>query len=193
MMMIAQRPRMSAVLLALTMCQATRASDSPSLRPGVVPQPRSVVYSGGNVTLAPQFAFAATGEQSAILSAAFVRYGKLLDRGGASFETTGIVVRECKVVVALPSLSLDLETDESYMLELGATKCSIEAQTVFGALHAMESLVQLVQRPYFTAPAVRIEDKPRFAFRATMIDTSRHYYPLKNILQHLDSMAGKSE
>ena len=34
-----------------------------------------------------------------------------------------------------------------------------------------------------------IEDKPRYQFRATMIDTSRHYYPVEVILQHVDAMA----
>ena len=53
----------------------------------------------------------------------------------------------------------------------------------------MESLAQLVQRPGLTAPAVHIEDAPRFAFRATMIDTARHFYPLQFILAHLDAMA----
>ena len=33
-----------------------------------------------------------------------------------------------------------------------------------------------------------ITDFPRYQFRATMIDTSRHFYPVEVILQHLDAM-----
>jgi hexosaminidase len=136
------------------------------LPPGVVPQPRSITYSGGSVTLAPRFAFAAAGQSSAILSAAFGRYEKLLNQSAAAGEaaTGGALLRTCTVDVSLPSLSLDLETDESYTLELDATKCTIAAKTVFGAMHGMESLAQLV-RPDFTAPSVRVDDKPRFPFR----------------------------
>ena len=34
-----------------------------------------------------------------------------------------------------------------------------------------------------------IKDSPRFAFRGTMIDTSRHFLSLSTILQHVDAMA----
>ena len=170
------------------------AAASEPLPPGLVPQPRSITYSGGSVTLAPRFAFASAGQSSAILSAAFGRYGelinaperKLLNRSSAAASEAaagGAALHTCTVDVSLPSLSLDLETDESYTLDLDATECTIAAKTVFGAMHGMESLAQLVQRPNFTAPGVRIDDKPRFPFRATMIDTARHYYPLASILQ----------
>jgi hexosaminidase len=180
--------------LVVVLSAAALLGSTDALQPGVVPQPQSITYSGGNATLGSDFAFTATGEKSAILSAAIARYGKLLGVGGS---VGGMVDRHvgsaglsvCTVDVAHPSLSLDLETDESYTLDLDATKCAIVSETVFGAMHGMESLTQLVQRPGSTAPAVHIDDKPRFAFRATMIDTARHYYPLQDILAHLDAMA----
>ena len=188
------------LLCATALLALARAGELPGrpagvIPPGVVPQPQSVTYpaAGGTVTLAAHFAFTATGQESAVLSAAFDRYGKLLAGGGApDGAATGSAagaLRACAVDVALPALSLDLQTEESYTLDLGAAKCTITSETVYGALHGMETLVQLFQRPRLTAPAVHIVDKPRFAFRATMIDTARHYYPLRTILQHLDAMA----
>ena len=58
---------------------------------------------------------------------------------------------------------------------------------MYGALNGLESLSQLVDRGAFIN-GTRIEDFPR-QFRATMIDTSRHYYPVEVIPQHLDAMA----
>ena len=175
------------------MMLAVAAASEPLPPPGLVPQPRSITYSGGSVTLAPRFTFVSAGQSSAILSAAFGRYvelinapeRKLLNRSSAaaSEAAAGAALHTCTVDVSLPSLSLDLETDESYTLDLDANKCTIAAKTVFGAMHGMESLAELVQRPNFTAPGVRIDDGPRFPFRATMIDTARHYYPLGSILQ----------
>lgn len=34
-----------------------------------------------------------------------------------------------------------------------------------------------------------ITDKPRFAYRGSMIDTSRHFLSVKTILSHLDAMS----
>lgn len=161
-----------------------------AIPPGVVPQPQSITYLGSNVTLSSQLVFTATGEKSPILSAAISRYDKLLSGGAVVHERQdSATFTQCTVDVSDPSLSLDLDTDESYTLDLDATKCTIVSKTVFGAMHGMESLVQLIQRPALTAPAVHIEDEPRFAFRATMIDTARHFYPVQFILDHLDAMA----
>ena len=55
--------------------------------------------------------------------------------------------------------------------------------------YGMETFVQLVRRADRSVPAGTIVDKPRWAFRATMIDTSRHFYPLQAILDHLDAMS----
>ena len=47
---------------------------------------------------------------------------------------------------------------------------------------------QLVDRGTFIN-GTTVNDKPRYQFRASMIDTSRHYYPVTVIYQHLDAMA----
>ena len=59
---------------------------------------------------------------------------------------------------------------------------------MYGALNGLETLSQLVDRGTFVN-GTTIQDHPRYQFRATMIDTSRHYYPVEVILQHLDAMA----
>jgi hexosaminidase len=60
--------------------------------------------------------------------------------------------------------------------------------TSFGALNGLESLSQLVLHG-LEINGTTITDHPRYAFRATMIDTSRHYYSVETILQHIDAMA----
>jgi hexosaminidase len=41
----------------------------------------------------------------------------------------------------------------------------------------------------FYLPAVRIEDRPRFAWRGLMLDVSRHWMPLPVVLRNIDAMA----
>ena len=67
-------------------------------------------------------------------------------------------------------------------------RASIEANSVYGAMHALESFSQLVDRGSLVNGTV-IVDKPRYAFRAVMTDTARHFYHKTVIFQHLDAMA----
>eukprot|EP00035_Acanthoeca_spectabilis_P012649 m.229213 g.229213 ORF g.229213 m.229213 type:complete len:664 (+) comp15677_c0_seq1:33-2024(+) len=130
----------------------------------------------------------------------------------AGTGAAGSALQGCDVNVGSVDTPLTIGVDESYSLTVsGAPSCTISAPTLYGALHAMETLVQLTTREgtgsrsrgvgaaggqrvteaadaVFVAAAV-VHDKPRFPFRATMIDTSRHYYSVEAILEHLDAMS----
>ncbi len=57
----------------------------------------------------------------------------------------------------------------------------INATTDLGALHGLETLLQLLQNTstsyYF--PMVEITDSPRFTWRGLMIDAARHFQPIR--------------
>ncbi|MDQ2899807.1 MAG: family 20 glycosylhydrolase, partial [Acidobacteriota bacterium] len=86
--------------------------------------------------------------------------------------------------------------DESYHLEVTSSGASIQAITPLGALHGMETFLQLVaaRQGKFSAaavaiPAVAIDDKPRFAWRGLHLDVSRHWMPIEVVRRTLDGMA----
>lgn len=85
----------------------------------------------------------------------------------------------------------ELSEDESYHLSVLSNKIVITANTDLGALHALETLSQMVQNngSEFYFPAVEIEDNPRFAWRGLMIDAARHFIPVEVIKRNLDGMA----
>ena len=60
-----------------------------------------------------------------------------------------------------------------------------------GALHGLETFAQLVQpgASGFQAPAVRIDDRPRFPWRGLLMDVSRHWMPVEVVERNLDAMA----
>uniref|UniRef100_A0A0D9YIH5 Beta-hexosaminidase n=1 Tax=Oryza glumipatula TaxID=40148 RepID=A0A0D9YIH5_9ORYZ len=105
----------------------------------------------------------------------------------SSFVLTGV-----NVVVHSPEDELKFRVDESYNLSVPTAgyplRVQIEAQTVFGALHALQTfsqlcyfdftskLIELISAPW------RISDTPRFPYRGLLIDTSRHYLPVTNVL-----------
>ncbi|GMM85020.1 family 20 glycosylhydrolase [Pseudoalteromonas sp. MTN2-4] len=88
--------------------------------------------------------------------------------------------------------------DESYKLIVNQHGIHVEAQSVFGAQHALTTLVQLVYSQQKNAraksavfiPNVVIQDTPRFAWRGLLIDSVRHFLPISTIKRQLEGMAG---
>ncbi|KAL6909976.1 hypothetical protein ACP4OV_001234 [Aristida adscensionis] len=108
------------------------------------------------------------------------------------------VLAGVNVVVHSPNDELNFGVDESYNLFVPASgnplHAQIEAQTVFGALHALETFSQLCSFGFdsrlielHSAPW-SILDMPRFPYRGLLIDTSRHYLPVPVIKSVIDSM-----
>ncbi len=102
-------------------------------------------------------------------------------------STAGIVIDVAAAGGAVQSVN----EDESYSLTVTPKLVTIQAATVVGAFHGMETLLQLVELKdnAATIPAVSIEDTPRFRWRGLMIDVSRHFEPVSQIERTLDGMA----
>jgi hexosaminidase len=84
----------------------------------------------------------------------------------------------------------ELGEDESYSLEVFASSAKLHAANPLGALHGLQTFLQLISitSEGFVAPAVNIEDRPRFPWRGLMIDSARHFTPLEVIRRNLDGM-----
>jgi len=80
--------------------------------------------------------------------------------------------------------------DESYVLEVTATGAKLTAPTTLGAMHGLQTFLQLVDVSPggFAATAVTIHDQPRFPWRGLMIDSARHFIPLDVMRRNLDGM-----
>ncbi|WEF27719.1 family 20 glycosylhydrolase [Klebsiella aerogenes] len=83
------------------------------------------------------------------------------------------------------------DSDESYQLTVNANGAILKANTRFGALRGMETLLQLVQNgpDGTTIPYVTIDDAPRFPWRGLLLDSARHFMPLAAIKRQIDGMA----
>lgn len=83
------------------------------------------------------------------------------------------------------------DSDESYTLKVDASGVNISANTRFGALRAMETVLQLIQNgaENTSLPWVNIEDAPRFPWRGLLLDSARHFIPLPDIKRQIDGMA----
>ncbi len=85
----------------------------------------------------------------------------------------------------------DINEDESYSLSVTSLGIRIDAPTVAGAMHGLETMLQLVQPAgnTYVLPVVEITDAPRFRWRGLMVDCGRHFEPVDTIKRTLDGMA----
>ncbi|KAK1160952.1 beta-hexosaminidase subunit alpha-like [Acipenser oxyrinchus oxyrinchus] len=86
----------------------------------------------------------------------------------------------------------DLNSREDYKLSIADGLGSLSAVSVWGALRGLETFSQLVyqdQEGTYYINKTDVVDFPRFPHRGLLLDTSRHYLPVRSILETLDAMA----
>ncbi|XP_042907427.1 beta-hexosaminidase subunit beta [Parasteatoda tepidariorum] len=85
------------------------------------------------------------------------------------------------------------EDDESYSISIPASgSAEITTKTIWGALRGLETFSQLIyqdENGHNLINATSIEDEPRFKYRGMLLDTARHYLPIKTLKKNLDAMS----
>jgi hexosaminidase len=87
---------------------------------------------------------------------------------------------------------------EAYRLEVSRAAVRIEAGSPEGLFRGVQTLRQLlpprvesttVQPGPWTVPGVKVSDAPRFAWRGTMLDVSRHFFTVAQLERYIDLAA----
>src|SRR5215472_7424685 len=178
-------------LFALLIPKSVRAQQ-PSLN--LMPMPASVQAATGSLRVDSSFSVALTGYTEPRLGRGVERFLQQLAR------QTGLLVNSkpansarATLVVHTDHASREIQEvgeDESYILEVNSSGAKLAAPTPLGTLHGLQTFLQLVDVSSggFAAPAVTIQDKPRFPWRGLLIDSSRHFTPVEVIRRNLDGM-----
>jgi hexosaminidase len=163
--------------------------------PALMPLPARMDIGSGRLVIDVNFNVATTAFTATRLDAAIARFTTRLAR------QTGIPLSIARVNGPAPALKVEctatrdaaptLGEDESYTLDVKPDGALLKAATVDGALRGLETFAQLlIPGPGgFEAPAVHIEDRPRFQWRGLMMDVSRHWMPVPVVERNLDAMA----
>ena len=160
----------------------------------VVPLPAQFQPGAGQLLIDGSFTVATEGAKDDRIARAVVRFmTNLSHETGIPFHAS---VNNSKAVLTLHAEHAskhvqEFAEDESYTLDVTASGARLAAPNTLGILHGLETFLQLVQvtPTGFAAPAVHIEDKPRFPWRGLMIDVSRHFSPVDVIKRNIDGMA----
>jgi len=163
----------------------------------LMPWPQKVEVGSAVFSLNKDFKINITGNPDVRIFKSATRFLRRLDDRTGLFLNQAFVSKinefpEAELQInCLRNGKVGLQEDESYHLSVVSNKIQINATTDLGALHALETLLQLLQNngTEFYFPAVEITDTPRFAWRGLMIDASRHFQPVDVIKRNLDGMA----
>ncbi len=163
----------------------------------LMPWPRQMTLEEGRYRLTTDFSVSVTGDPAPRLDEGATRFLRQLQgMTGLFLKQARVTAKDASRVSALriqvtrPGAAR-LGEEESYALHVTPREITLRAETDLGALHGLQTLLQLVMaddQGYYL-PAVQIDDAPRFPWRGLLIDVSRHFLPVEVITRNLDAMA----
>ena len=160
----------------------------------LMPIPSSVQIGSGRLLVDSKFSVGSTGYTEPRLDRAIERFLRQLSRQTA-IPLAGKPSAPAKAVLVIHTDHAskeiqELGEDESYVLEVSASGAKLTAPTPLGTLHGLQTFLQLVEvsPDGFAAPAVTINDRPRFPWRGLMIDSARHFVPLDVLKRNIDGL-----
>jgi hexosaminidase len=157
----------------------------------LLPLPAHATVNNGSFAISSTFQATVTTGDTPRLDAALARtMHRLGNITGLVFDTEKSTAPSLVIAVS-GNAANDVDADESYKLDVSASGIRIAAKTDLGALHALETLIQLVDAKGagYTLPSISINDSPRFRWRGLLIDCSRHFEPVDVLKRNIDAMA----
>ncbi|KAF2508787.1 beta-N-acetylhexosaminidase [Flavobacterium foetidum] len=184
-------------LFVLLLAGVTAGAQIKKEQLNLMPWPQSVVVNDGNFSLTKNFKVNITGNPNSRIFGGVTRFLRRLDDRTGIFFEQGFVTKLNEVPNAELQINcakvgkIGLYEDESYHLDIKSNKITINASSDLGALHGLETLLQILQNNSnsFYFPVSQISDFPRFTWRGLMIDASRHFQPIDVIKRNLDGLA----
>lgn len=184
-------------LLVLLLAGFTSGAQIQKEQLNLMPWPQSIVLNDGSFTLTKNFKVNITGNPNPRIFGGVTRFLRRLDGRTGIFFEQGFIAKLNEVPTAelqincTKSGKIALYEDESYHLDISQNKITINATSDLGALHGLETLLQLLQNnsTSFYFPNSQISDFPRFTWRGLMIDAARHFQPVDVIKRNIDALA----
>ncbi|WP_426064869.1 beta-N-acetylhexosaminidase [Flavobacterium sp. DSP2-3-1] len=163
----------------------------------LMPWPQNIKLTTGTFALSKNFKVNITGNPNPRIFIGATNFVRRLDGRTGLFLEQSFLTKvnespEAELQInCVRNGKIEINEDESYELKISSNQITINATSDLGALHGLETLLQLLQNNstsyYF--PVVEISDSPRFTWRGLMIDAARHFQPVDVIKRNLDAMA----
>ncbi|MFB9308975.1 hexosaminidase [Agromyces hippuratus] len=182
-------------VVALGGCTATQENGDAVT--GIIPAPVEFELThGAPFTITDETRFVASGDAAAVAET-FAAQARLATGFDLPVVDGGTAASDIALVI-------DAEAgtgEEAYTLESGADGVRIAAPSPAGLFRGTQTLRQLLPAEIeradastapdggWTVPAASVADAPRFAYRGSMLDVARHFFPVQDVLDHIDRIA----
>lgn len=187
------------LIAAVTACAAiqVRAEDTKAeTMPPLMPYPKQLSMADGRLAIDAEFSAVFSDYHSERMQRAIRRFYRRIENQTGIFLKRKNQQTPAALTIHIAQAPINefpqLNDDESYSLDINKQRITVDAASPYGAMHALETLLQLIAldkqgRAY--VPAVNIVDFPRFKWRGVLIDSARHFMPVQTIKRQLDGMA----
>lgn len=154
----------------------------------IIPQPAEVITNTGNFVISPKTSLVVANKKDKATAAFFNKY--LLEYYG--FELP-VVQKASKNSIKFKSLkNIYGLKGEGYTLKSDKEGVLIEGNSNQGTFYGMQTLIQLLpieKSSNLKIASVNVKDGPRFAYRGSMLDVSRHFFPVSFVKKYIDYLA----
>nr|WP_315233571.1 beta-N-acetylhexosaminidase [uncultured Flavobacterium sp.] len=154
----------------------------------IIPQPAELITNTGSFVISPKTSLVVANKGDKASAAFFNTY--LLEYYG--FELA-VVQKASKNSIILKSIqNIDGLKGEGYSLKSDKDGVLIEGNSNQGTFYGMQTLIQLLpteKSNSLTIASVLVKDEPRFAYRGSMLDVSRHFFPVSFVKKYIDYLA----
>ena len=164
-------------------------------QPALMPWPQQIELKSGSLSLEHPLRATVAGCDARVTHAVERFRAQLTAQTGDLYRHQEVDAKEnlsLEIHCAAQGLPIQaIAEDESYTLSVTAAGAKIDSPTPLGAMHGLQTILQLAEwgPKGWDVPAAEIKDTPRFPWRGLMIDVSRHFLPLDQLEREIDGMA----
>lgn len=158
----------------------------------VVPLPQSItMFQGKAFVLTQATPIVYTGSDAAMKRNAEFLSEYINQLTGLKLAVTDVKPKKTAAIVI--ALDPKFSRTEAYRITVNDRQIKISGKTAAGVFYGIQtlrkSLPVLDKQEDITLPTATIIDAPRFAYRGTMLDCSRHFWPIPFIKKFIDIIA----
>lgn len=163
----------------------------------LIPLPASAIQGTGSFELNSDSKIFIPADENQIADIAEQLATQLRISTGFALEITPDEENGNGIVFELNNPAKDLG-DEGYHLAVTQKQVTLSADQPEGLFRGTQTIRQLLpaaiesasqQEGIWTIPAIDIEDHPRYGYRGSMLDVSRHFFSVEDVKRYIDLIA----